>query len=98
MLLERNRGTEVDELFHNLKEGNERIVSNAERAVRTVAQMDALNSAGSGESHGFVVAQGRIACSAAVAQIANLSEVNIDEALDAGAAEIAVMQQEMKPG
>ena len=100
MLPERNRSTDVDELIHNLREGNERIVSNAERAVRTVAQMDALNSAGSGESqtvniNGFVVAQARIACRAAVAQIANLSEVDIDEELDAGAGEITVTQQEM---
>ena len=100
MLPEQNIGPEVDELFHSLKEGNERIVRNAERAVRTVAQMDALNSAGSGESqtvdiNGFVVAQSRIACSAAVAQIANLPEVDIDEALDAGAGEIAMVQQEM---
>ena len=42
--------TDVDELFDNLREGNERIVSNAERAVRTVAQMDALNSTGGVES------------------------------------------------
>ena len=100
ILPEGRSGTEVDELFNNLKEGNERIVSNAERAVRTVAQMDALNSAGSGESqavdlNGFVVAQSRIACRAAVAQIANLCEVDIDEALDAGAGEIAVVPQEL---
>ena len=100
MLPERNERTEVDELFYNLKESNERIVSNAERAVRTVAQMDALSSAGGGESqsvdlNGFVVGQSRIACHAAVAQIANLSEVDIDEALDTGAGEIAVMPQEM---
>ena len=100
MLPERSRRAEVDELLHNLKEGNERIVRNAERAVQTVAQMDALSSAGSGESqtvdvNGFVVAQSRIACRAAVAQIADLPEVDIDETLDAGAGEISVMQQEM---
>ena len=100
MLPERDKRTEVDELLHSLKEGNERIVRNAERAVRTVAQMDALSSAGSGESqtvdiNGFVVDQSRIACRAAVAQIANLCEVNIDEDLDAGAGEITVMQQEI---
>ena len=100
MLPERSRRTEVHELLHDLKEGNERIVRNAERAVLTVAQMDALNSAGGGESqtmdiNDFVVAQSRIACSAAIAQIANLSEVDIVEALDAGAGETTVMQQEM---
>ncbi len=50
--------------------------------------MDALNSAGNNESqtvhlNGFVVAQSRIACRAAVAQIPNLSEINIDKVLDA---------------
>ncbi len=100
VLPERNKRTEADDLVRNLKEGNERIVRNAERAVRTVTQMDALNSAGSGDSqtvdiNGFVVDQSRIACRAAVVQIANLPEVNIDEALDEGAGEIAVMQQEM---
>ena len=100
ILPERTKCAEVHELLHNLKEDNERIVRNAERAVRTVAQMDALNSPGGGESqtvdiNGFVVAQSRIACSAAVAQIANLAEVDIGEALDAGAGSIAVMPQEM---
>ena len=100
MLPERNGRAEVDELLQDLKEGNERIVRNAERAVRTVAQMDALNSAGGGEAqpvdiNGFVVAQSRIACSAAAAQTANLPEVDIDQALDAGAGEITVMQQEL---
>ena len=100
ILPEREKRSEVDELLYDLKECNERIVRNADRAGHTVDQMDALNSAGSGEFqtvdiNGFVVTQARITCRAAAAQIPNLPEVNVDESLNAGDGEMTVVQQEM---
>ena len=99
-LPDREQREEIDEVFRYLKEGNEHILRNAERANRTVAQMEALSSAGSGELqtvgiNGFADAQVQVACRAAAAQLPDLPAVSLGRELDPGAGEAPVMPQEL---